>query len=130
MDLTNTARQFCWWHVLQQVPACACLQRTLDLDVTFESRQHHDPCFGKLTPNCDQNVDATHVRQSQVQQSHVRHVLPELLSSLGTRRRFTDKRHVRLIVHECGDALTQQRMIVNTEDSNRWFITHDLSSLS
>ena len=102
---------------LEHITAGASLQRALDLHVAFESREHHNASVRVFRADGDQRIDAADIRKSQIHQGHIRLVLTKLLDGFMARSCLSYQKHVRLIFDEYGNPLSQQRMIIDTENT-------------
>ncbi len=109
---------------LEQVTAGSRFESTLHLNVSFRGGQHRDAGVAKLTANRYEDVDAVHIRQSEVEQRHVRPVLPKLLNRFAAVFRLRHDLHIRLVIDDLRDPFAQQGVIINAKHTNADLIGH------
>src|SRR5271165_2942600 len=110
--------QFFRGHALESVTVGSGLQGAPDIDIAFESCDGNDTGIVEFGEDRDHRVDAAHVGQSDIHQSDVGPKLTELLQRSGAGCGFTGQRHIRLAVDHGGEALAEQRVVVNDQDAN------------
>ena len=105
-------------HIFEQVTSCSRFECAKNLHIAFVRRQHNDFRFGKFSPNCDDGIQAVHLRHLQVHQRDVRPMRTKLLDSLAPIGCFGDQSHTGLSAEEYGYALPYENMIVNCENAD------------
>src|SRR5438552_1424927 len=66
VDLTDDFQEFVGRHALEQVTSRSGCESSLNLCVGHKRRQNNDAGVGKFRADCDDRVDATHVRQPSI----------------------------------------------------------------
>ena len=99
-------------QALQHVSLCSSFQRPLRQNVARIGRQYNDSRGGGLTLDCNNGIQAAHVRHLQVHQGHIGIELAVKLHSLPPGRRFRDQLHVGLCADQRPNTGTQQRMVI------------------
>src|SRR5271167_4341026 len=115
----NRSDRFCEFPVngvLEQVASCSCLECAKDLYIAFVRRQHDDFRVGKFCPNCDDRIQAVHLRHLQVHERDVRAMRTELLDCLTPIRGFGDQSQLTFGTDEYSYALAYENMIVHCKN--------------
>src|SRR5215210_4125193 len=119
MNQTNSLKKFLPQLTLEQVGSSPGLERAQYLDVSCVSRQDDDPRGGEFGAYRDHGVYAVHFRHLQIHQGYIRMMFSELFDRLMAVRSLSNQGHVRLTGQQSGNALTEERMVVNAENANR-----------
>src|ERR1700756_1112209 len=128
MDLANYVPQRTGRHTLQDVSASAGLERPLNLHVTLKSRQNNQTSFTEFRPYGDHCIDAAHVRKPEVHDSDIGLMFTETLNCFASAAGLRHHLHVRLAIDDCGNPLTYERMVVDTQNTD--LIGHNSALMS
>src|SRR5579871_3843822 len=118
MNQSNRVEKLFAQEILEQVAAGAGLKRAQHLNVAGIRCQDNNSCPRKFAANRRDRVDAVHFRHLQVHQDHVRLMSTKLLDRLTPVRGFGDEFHVGLSREKFRDAVTEQRMVINRQNTN------------
>ena len=120
MDGADGLEQFAMQETFQQVGASAGFESADDLDVTGVGGEDDKARVGKFAADGAHGVDAVHAGHLQIHEHDIGPMEAELFDGLQAIGGLTDELQVGLIGNERGDALTQDRVIVDQGDAN-WF---------
>jgi hypothetical protein len=96
----------------------------LNLGIALECRQYDDARFGKLRPDCQQDLNAIQIRQTEVYEGNVRLQGAEGFDCFSAFAGHPCQRHVGLTIEDCADSLPKQRVVVDTQDSDVSSVSH------
>jgi hypothetical protein len=118
VDLPNHVEHFPGWRALQQVSTSPRLQCPPHIHITLECRKHDDAGVGRLRPDGGRQVEAAEIRETKVHQGNVGSQGAKGFNPFPAVRGGSSQRHVGLVVDDGADTLPDQRMVVDTQDSD------------
>src|ERR1700687_217850 len=102
--------------IFEQVTSCSCFECAKNLYITLVGRQHNDLSIGKFCQNCDDRIEAVHLRHLQVHERDVRAMRTELLDCLAPIRCLGHQSHIGHRADKYRYALPYENMIVNCKN--------------
>src|SRR6516165_1069245 len=100
---TDSLPQLSVQRGLEKVGLRTGLERSQNVYVARIGGQHDDACLGKFAADCNDGIEAGHLRHLQVHVCNVGPVGPELLDGIASIVGFGDQLHVRFASHEACD---------------------------
>src|SRR5262245_43370864 len=124
VDMPDTFHDFLRWHVLEQISASPRIQGTVNFSVSFKSGKDYHPSFREFLKNADHAIYAIPIREPKVHQRDVRLNFTKLLKGIVRGGSLADENHVRLAVDDHTDSFAEQRMVVDTQNTNSLLNIH------
>src|SRR6202789_477275 len=112
--------QFAMQQTFQQIRAGAGFESADDLDVTGVGGEDDEARVGKFSADGAHGVDACHAGHLQIHEHDIGPMQTKLFDGFKAIGSLADELQVGLIGNERGDALAQNRVIVDQGDAN-WF---------
>src|SRR4029077_1824596 len=81
--------------------------------------QHDNPGIVVFVPNPIDGFDAVEVRHLKIHERNVWSMQSKLFDRLLPVRRLSHELHIGLRVHECGNSLTEKRMIIDSQNPDQ-----------
>src|ERR1700677_810053 len=120
MDGADGIEQFAMQQTFQQIRAGAGFESADDLDVTGVGGEGDEARVGKFSADGAHGVDAVHAGHLQIHEHDIGPMQTKLFDGFQAIGSLADELQVGLIGNERGDALAQNRVIVDQGDAN-WF---------
>src|SRR6185369_4729006 len=118
MNRSDNVRQLVTRHALKNVRRSASPQRTLNLAIAIQRRQHDYARMRKLTTDSDQRIYSITARQPNVHECDAGHRPTKLRQRLDRISSLCHEKHVRLRTNDRAQPLAKHRMILNDQDAN------------
>src|SRR5579863_5860456 len=119
MDSTDGFQELSMHLSLQQVSSRPCLESSYHLSVASVSGQDDDPGIWEFLLDLMDRLNAIQPVHLNVHQGYIRSVRPKLLDGFFAIRGLCNQLHVTFSVDQCGDPLTEERMVVHGKDPDQ-----------
>jgi hypothetical protein len=115
---SNGVDEICTEHSFDDVAHGPGLQRSCCLDVTRVRCQDYDSSIRKLAADGEHGIDTIHLWHLQIHQRYVWSELSKCLNCFPAIRCLGDEFHVALSLQGECNAVPDERVIINTKDSD------------
>ncbi len=112
-------------EALQNVRLRAGLQCPLREHISREGRENDDARRGLLASDCNDGIQAAHVRHLKIHQCHIRIELPVKLHRFPAVRSFSHQLHIGLGGYQSSNPGSQQGMVVCRKNADEVRVVHD-----